>query len=342
MSTYRKDDFKTMKLLKSDLVQMIIGFILLLIVIIFLMSYYSYSTNAANESLVKNETRYGNDETTSVTTSEPNNETTEEVSSVTMMASENELNDALTLIKTQEESSSFNEKCLKSKYLIETNTKPVDIKKEKGYVNVGILNVRTEPSTKSKKIGELYYGTLKTYYDFGDDKFVKICYKKKDAYVSKDYLQKKNPMKNGIKKMAYRADKAGRKSLEDYHNITAVSSAQYKLQTCSETDSKTGLRKINGRYMIAVGSYYSHNIGQYVDVVLENGTIIPCVIGDAKQDIHTTDGCSIGLDGGAVEFISDFHQIPKICYQWGSMSYNPYEDWYSSVKYLVIYDIDLI
>lgn len=39
--------------------------------------------------------------------------------------------------------------------------------------------------------------------------------------------------------------------------------------------------------MIATGSGVSHDIGRYIDIVLENGTVIPCVIGDAKDDAHT-------------------------------------------------------
>ena len=78
----------------------------------------------------------------------------------------------------------------------------------------------------------------------------------------------------------------GGKTYEPYTTITSVNSWQYKLQQKAYTN-EDGFRMINGRYMIATGSGVSHDIGRYIDIVLENGTVIPCVIGDAKDDAHT-------------------------------------------------------
>ena len=69
----------------------------------------------------------------------------------------------------------------------------------------------------------------------------------------------------------------GGKTYEPYTTITSVNSWQYKLQQKAYTN-EDGFRMINGRYMIATGSGVSHDIGRYIDIVLENGTVIPCVI----------------------------------------------------------------
>lgn len=42
------------------------------------------------------------------------------------------------------------------------------------------------------------------------------------------------------------------------------------------------------RYCVAVGSYWAEGkIGRYIDFVLDNGNVIPCITCDVKQDIHT-------------------------------------------------------
>lgn len=61
---------------------------------------------------------------------------------------------------------------------------------------------------------------------------------------------------------------------------------QAKLQKYCITDS-FGFREVDGCYCIAVGSRFKTEIGQRLDLVLKNGTVIPCVMGDQKADIHT-------------------------------------------------------
>lgn len=243
---------------------------------------------------------------------------------------------------------SVSDRAMESKAIVDRDVTDVfESKKGKGYVSTGILNIRKFSNKDSDKIGEIYFGEKVTYYLGNtnsypnEEGFVPIKYGKEIGYINTEFLQDDDPIKDGVIRYAVQQDKAGRKSMESYTSITCTTSRQYYLQTIATSDPKTGIRMINGRYLIGVGSYYTHNIGQYVDVILENGEIIPCIIGDAKQDIHTYANCSIGLDGGAVEFIADFGYTPSICYGWGSMSYNPYADWYSSVKALVLYNQDI-
>ncbi len=95
------------------------------------------------------------------------------------------------------------------------------------------------------------------------------------------------------------------KTYMSYKAITSTSSDQYKLQQQCVTDEQ-GFRVYDGRYCIALGTYYTDDIGVNVDVVLTNGTVIPCVTGDIKSDAHTdSTRRQIPSNGNVVEFIVD-------------------------------------
>lgn len=130
----------------------------------------------------------------------------------------------------------------------------------------------------------------------------------------------------------------GGKTYEPYTTITSVNSWQYKLQQKAYTN-EDGFRMINGRYMIATGSGVSHDIGRYIDVVLENGTVIPCVIGDAKADAHTDREFHIMTkDSHCVsEFLVDTTVMDPDLLSTGNMS-NYKEEWNSKVVKFVLYD----
>ncbi|MBR4315031.1 MAG: hypothetical protein IKP66_09000, partial [Lachnospiraceae bacterium] len=62
-----------------------------------------------------------------------------------------------------------------------------------------------------------------------------------------------------------------------------------------------------GRYCIAVGSFYTTQIGQKIDLVLTNGTVIKCILGDCKSDEHTDETHRYhAIDGSVAEFIVDY------------------------------------
>lgn len=110
------------------------------------------------------------------------------------------------------------------------------------------------------------------------------------------------------------------KSYMDYRTITDTSSAQYSLQQRAYTDWNTGIRVVDGRYCIALGSYYTTVIGTYVDVILENGTVIPCILADCKDDAHTDiETHRQNPNGSVVEFVVDADVvIPIITGEYGS------------------------
>lgn len=99
------------------------------------------------------------------------------------------------------------------------------------------------------------------------------------------------------------------RSFMAYTKVTSKTSAQYALLNSNRayTDQKTGFRMVDGRYCIAVGSGYTQKIGTKIDLVLEDGSIIKCILGDCKSDkdtdAETHTYCK--WDGSVAEFIID-------------------------------------
>lgn len=108
-----------------------------------------------------------------------------------------------------------------------------------------------------------------------------------------------------------------------YTAITSVTSPQYKLQQkCTTGDY--GIRTYDGRYCIALGTYYTKEIGQYVDVELTNGTILKCVLGDVKSDKHTDSmNRQMSQNGNVVEFIVDMSSLDSRAKSSGNISSIP-------------------
>lgn len=119
------------------------------------------------------------------------------------------------------------------------------------------------------------------------------------------------------------------------------SSKQALLQQLAYTDV-SGCRIIDQRYCVAIGTHYGAEIGQFVDLVLENGVVIPCVMGDAKSPQHT-DVQNIFSNTTknlcASEFIVDTDCLEATCKQRGDMSYL-YDCWNSPVDQVIVYDIN--
>lgn len=127
----------------------------------------------------------------------------------------------------------------------------------------------------------------------------------------------------------------GQKAYENYSAITNTNSLQYRLEQVAHTD-EYGFRIYDDRYLIAVGTYFDAPVGTYIDVELENGVVIPCIVGDIKADIDTEDNNVYSLSCGcATEFIVDGWIIDP--YTRGDVS-SVFEDWVSPVIHIIVYD----
>lgn len=127
---------------------------------------------------------------------------------------------------------------------------------------------------------------------------------------------------------------SGKKTYMSYTTFKA-DSKQQELQDMAETDPN-GIRAVSGRYCIAIGSRFDAPIGQYVDLLLHNGLVIPCVVGDLKSDKDTDSTNTFSPNGCCSEFIVNMTDINNKCKSMGDMSYL-IEAWQSPVKQIIVY-----
>ena len=123
------------------------------------------------------------------------------------------------------------------------------------------------------------------------------------------YVEKAVPSGNEVKKF------------ERYTLLTRWKQAE--LQSLAHTD-ENGMRKVGDRYCVALGSYYTTEIGTKLDLVMSDGDVIPCVLGDVKSDLHTDALHQRGRNGGCVaEFIVDDDKLPAEAKTRGSVHWIP-------------------
>lgn len=124
----------------------------------------------------------------------------------------------------------------------------------------------------------------------------------------------------------YTVGDEGRSSFKSWMSYTAVTdgaSPQYKLlRGSSAYTGEYGIRMVDGRYCVAVGSHYASTIGTKIDIVLESGTILPCILGDQKADKDTDSLNRYHTnDGSYVEVIVDNNEINSLAKQMGNFDY---------------------
>ena len=101
------------------------------------------------------------------------------------------------------------------------------------------------------------------------------------------------------------------KTYMSYKAITLKTSPQWKLQEKAYT-GVYGIRMVDGRYCVALGSAWAREIGTKLDVYMDTGEVIKVILGDCKQDIHTDKTNRYGArNGDVLEFIVDTDAMPK-------------------------------
>lgn len=90
--------------------------------------------------------------------------------------------------------------------------------------------------------------------------------------------------------------------------------------------------------MCSDGTFSNATVGTYIDLILENGTVIPCVVGDFKADIHTDSTNIVTNHNGCVsEFLIDNPVLHTTTKKIGDISYCK-EEWKSPVKIIKVYE----
>ena len=194
------------------------------------------------------------------------------------------------------------------------------------------VNVRSEPSTDCEVLEVYPFNTPIQYYKFNDE-WAKIVYPTGYAYMSLQYISNE--------KLNYRdytvPITSGFKSYMPYTAITSKSSPQYKLQQIAYTGTY-GIRQYDNRYCVAIGTAFNADVGTYFDLILANGTAIPCIVADIKADRHTDSNNMVTIANGCLtEFIVDSSALNKNAKRMGDISYCN-EDWNSRVEKIRVYD----
>ncbi len=110
------------------------------------------------------------------------------------------------------------------------------------------------------------------------------------------------------------------KTYMDYRKITDKTSKQWNLQQLATTNEK-GFRVFNGRYLVAVGTYYANEVGKELKITLDNGFVFYAIVGDIKMDMHTdANNQYIPINGNIVEFIVDTNKLDPITKKLGDVS----------------------
>lgn len=100
---------------------------------------------------------------------------------------------------------------------------------------------------------------------------------------------------------------SAKRTYMDYRLITATNTNNYRVLNSDDsyTDSNTGIRMNDNQICVAVGSYYGLP-GDYIDIVLEDGTVVEAIVADGKADEDTDPTNRYQkYDGSVVELVVD-------------------------------------
>lgn len=202
-----------------------------------------------------------------------------------------------------------------------------------GYINGSYIYIRIKPTTKSKHLSRMLMYGNKVKYKKVNKKWSSVKSKKMNfkGYIMTKYISKSR--KKGVVHTNIPSYKL--LSYMDYRYITNTSSKQYKLQKRAYTGNY-GIRQVNGRYCIALGSYYTTKIGTKIDLVLNNGVTIPCILADCKANKHTDRYNQKTPDGSLVEFVVTTSCLTSMARRMGDISYS-ISKWHSKIKKIIIY-----
>ena len=228
----------------------------------------------------------------------------------------------------------------KTKHIEETVKESPVVEEEKiqqeGWTTT-TLNVREQPNTDSNILDVLPFNTYIKYYEY-DDEWAEITYDNGQAYISRDYISDEE-----CEFVMYDIPKyEGFKSWMSYKAITNKSSKQYKLQQIAST-GYAGIRTVNNRYCVAIGTAFDASIGTYIDLILEDGFVIPCIVADIKSPKHTDANNVFTITGKTkkticcTEFVIDPEKLNLDAMESGNIS-DCNELWAERVRAIVVYD----
>ena len=208
------------------------------------------------------------------------------------------------------------------------------IKYKKKYVKGTYVNIREQPSKNSEVIKQVSFNEQVVIIgnELTNGCWYTVDLDNRIGYIHKDYVFGK-PINYKIYNVPY----AENKTWMPYTAITSRGSKQYKLQQKAYTGDY-GIRMVNERYCVAIGSHFECKIGQYFDLILANGEVIPCIMADAKSNKHTDSANIITTSTNCLsEFIVDKNALNRNAKRDGDIS-SCCPEWKSVVKQIKVYE----
>lgn len=116
------------------------------------------------------------------------------------------------------------------------------------------------------------------------------------------------------------------KFFTDYRCYNLWYTPHYRMQQMAWTDSQ-GLRRYNDDYIVALGSFYSIDIGDRFEVTLDTGTKFTVILGDGKVDVDCDNrnmytpclDYNGNESANMLEFIVDEKALDPEIYDYGSL-----------------------
>lgn len=211
------------------------------------------------------------------------------------------------------------------------NEAPPDL--HTGYTTTNV-NIREYPSADADIIQVKPFDSCIKYYSYNDDWYEIVDGKNTSAFISSKYVSDSR-----CNYKIYNVPENRRfKSYMPYTAITSRTSPQYKLQNSFAYTGNYGIRQINGRYCVAIGTAFDVKVGTYFDLILKNGTVIPCIVGDIKSASHTRADNIITANNGCMsEFVVDSHKLDPNAKRDGDIS-SCTREWDSEIDSIKIYE----
>ena len=184
------------------------------------------------------------------------------------------------------------------------------------------VNIRKQPTLNSEILDVCNFNKRILYEHYNND-WIKTTIYDDDCNAITAYIYRKYVADSPCQYIEYSIPaNNGFKSYMSYESITDTTSKQYKLQQDYAYVGDCGIRKVNDRYCIAIGTAFNAEIGDYADIILKNDEVIPAIISDIKSDEHTnSDNIFTKVNGCATEFIVDIDMLNAHVKKRGDISY---------------------
>lgn len=203
------------------------------------------------------------------------------------------------------------------------------------------LNVRTGPGLQYEVLTTLPMNSGIDVIEKGDI-WSQVLYEGQAEYVCSQIISEEEipyksveaPWTSGVKTYAGAITSSG-------GCICGKKTKQYKVLNMAAAGDY-GILQYEGRYAVAMGTGWGMKVGQYFDLILENGTMIPCFMCDAKADCHTDASNKITEANGCMsEFYVDSRYFDLSAKGYGDVSYCC-DEWKSRVVEVRVYDINML